>query len=676
MARISSYPVVTPKAIDTLIISQGYDIDADEPIEGNPTGSVTIGSVIDLVNTGLVPGTGTVTSLGVSMPSAFTVSNSPVTSVGTIAITGAGTTSQYIDGTGSLQDSANQALDTTSDVTFSTIAGNGASITNIDKYTTAQVDGFLALKANQATTYTKTETDALIISEEVANGNYIYTTNNKRYSIQGLTHEQKGDQLKLAMSEIPSNNWIFLPPGDYYSATGFVWTQRDAGIIGLGGSSKACHLYSDSAHTFHLDTSYLLYNSVHKNFAVSQTGTGSIYDAIHIGPSTGSGIDQSQLDLDLHISEADRDGFHVEKNVISGRFNFKTTGQIVTTSVGRYMVYAANSSGFNVNLDNNQESIAFLDSTTSNIGILLRATIISGGNEPFKLIDNGTNNGFMSLSSVNSFKRSSEIENARIPSPVLELPASKVAAFYPFNSIVDSNFLDESIHQNDAAITGGITLTDTAFGNIAVLDGTDGQAVIPANTTLQAITSKIIVSVIVEVNQESNGYLINSSEIKLQYEHDDAKLNLGVNIGGSVRSRGVTGIEQNKKYLLTYCYNGTEYFLKKNTIEPTRSNTTGAVSIGNSNISIGKISSNYFAGKISSLFILNDCTDELIEAVESTILLNSNNLGTEKNRGEDNNVYADTNFLNSSKGIILKDRTNSNSYRLLVTGGVLGIETV
>jgi hypothetical protein len=105
MARISSYPVVTPKAIDTLIISQGYDIDADNPIEGNPTGSVTIGSVIDLVNTGLVPGTGTVTSLGVSMPSAFTVSNSPVTTTGVINITGSGTSTQYIDGTGSLQSS-------------------------------------------------------------------------------------------------------------------------------------------------------------------------------------------------------------------------------------------------------------------------------------------------------------------------------------------------------------------------------------------------------------------------------------------------------------------------------------------------------------------------------------------------------------------------------------------
>ena len=46
---------------------------------------------------------GTVTSVGLSMPSAFTITNSPVTSAGTLTVTGAGTTLQYIDGTGALQ---------------------------------------------------------------------------------------------------------------------------------------------------------------------------------------------------------------------------------------------------------------------------------------------------------------------------------------------------------------------------------------------------------------------------------------------------------------------------------------------------------------------------------------------------------------------------------------------
>jgi hypothetical protein len=46
--------------------------------------------------------TAAVTSVGLSMPVAFTVSNSPVTSTGTIAVTGAGTAAQYIRGDGQL----------------------------------------------------------------------------------------------------------------------------------------------------------------------------------------------------------------------------------------------------------------------------------------------------------------------------------------------------------------------------------------------------------------------------------------------------------------------------------------------------------------------------------------------------------------------------------------------
>jgi hypothetical protein len=45
---------------------------------------------------------GTVTSVGLTMPTAFSVTNSPVTSSGTLAVTGAGTAAQYIRGDGQL----------------------------------------------------------------------------------------------------------------------------------------------------------------------------------------------------------------------------------------------------------------------------------------------------------------------------------------------------------------------------------------------------------------------------------------------------------------------------------------------------------------------------------------------------------------------------------------------
>jgi hypothetical protein len=70
-----------------------------------------------------ISGTG-LTSVGISMPSAFSVSGSPLTSDGTITITGAGTSAQYIDGTGALQ-------------TFPTLASADRLITEVHNKTGA-----------------------------------------------------------------------------------------------------------------------------------------------------------------------------------------------------------------------------------------------------------------------------------------------------------------------------------------------------------------------------------------------------------------------------------------------------------------------------------------------------------------------------------------------------------
>jgi hypothetical protein len=157
MAIIYSYPLNTPKRDDLLIGTVTYDENAQDPVVGNPTVSFTVGSLLDLVasqgaaqnlqqvtNIGNTttnsivisnslkvaggyydssnqPGTagqllsstatGTqwvnvaaqgVTSVGLSMPAAFTVTNSPVTQAGTLAVTGAGTAAQYINGLGNL----------------------------------------------------------------------------------------------------------------------------------------------------------------------------------------------------------------------------------------------------------------------------------------------------------------------------------------------------------------------------------------------------------------------------------------------------------------------------------------------------------------------------------------------------------------------------------------------
>ena len=60
------------------------------------------GTVITINSAG-GSGSGSVVSVGLTMPSAFGVSNSPVTSSGVLTVVGAGTALEYIDGTGGLQ---------------------------------------------------------------------------------------------------------------------------------------------------------------------------------------------------------------------------------------------------------------------------------------------------------------------------------------------------------------------------------------------------------------------------------------------------------------------------------------------------------------------------------------------------------------------------------------------
>jgi hypothetical protein len=72
---------------------------------------VEVGETLPPVN----PPGGGLNSVGLTMPSAFAVANSPLTSNGTLAVTGAGTVAQYVRGDGSLAD-------------FPATTGGGASV--------------------------------------------------------------------------------------------------------------------------------------------------------------------------------------------------------------------------------------------------------------------------------------------------------------------------------------------------------------------------------------------------------------------------------------------------------------------------------------------------------------------------------------------------------------------
>jgi len=91
---------------------------------------------------------GTVTSVGLTMPSAFSVANSPITSSGTLVVTGAGDTTQYIAGDGSL-------------ITFPTAGQAGTLIREVRNTTGATLTKGTVVYINGATGNKPTVTKAL-----------------------------------------------------------------------------------------------------------------------------------------------------------------------------------------------------------------------------------------------------------------------------------------------------------------------------------------------------------------------------------------------------------------------------------------------------------------------------------------------------------------------------------
>jgi len=120
--------------------------------DGSNSGAVASGDTVTLSGTGTTTVTyasgsntftinsadqyeGTVESVGLSMPAAFNVADSPVTGSGTLTVTGAGATTEYIDGTGALQ-----TFPTTDNYNY-WVLSDGTTTTNITSTNTATFQG-------------------------------------------------------------------------------------------------------------------------------------------------------------------------------------------------------------------------------------------------------------------------------------------------------------------------------------------------------------------------------------------------------------------------------------------------------------------------------------------------------------------------------------------------------
>lgn len=178
-----------------------------------------------------------VTSVGLTMPSAFNVANSPITSAGTLAVTGAGVVSQYVRGDGSLAN-------------FPTSTGGGASVSYYLNGSVSQgTIGGVAYKEINGVPVIGAGTD--------------FTINADGYIAQFIT--DVGDPNKLL---IPAGNWNF---ETYFSASS-----------GGGSPRFYIELYKYDGSTFTLISS----NSATPEYITGGTSIDLYFTALAIPPTT------------------------------------------------------------------------------------------------------------------------------------------------------------------------------------------------------------------------------------------------------------------------------------------------------------------------------------------------------------------------------------------------------
>jgi hypothetical protein len=166
---------------------KGADLEATDLIEISTieSGSYVTKSITGQEIINAAGSSGTVTSVDLTMPSAFTVTGNPITTSGTLAVTGAGVVSQYVRGDGSLAN-------------FPASGGGGASVSYYLNGSVSQgTFGGVAMKEINKTPIIGAGTD--------------FTINANGYIQSFITDANDPNQL-----EIPSGNWNF---ETYFSAS-------------------------------------------------------------------------------------------------------------------------------------------------------------------------------------------------------------------------------------------------------------------------------------------------------------------------------------------------------------------------------------------------------------------------------------------------------------------------
>jgi hypothetical protein len=374
---------------------------------------------------------GTVTSVGLSMPPAFTVSNSPVTSAGTLTVLGAGNATQYVRGDGALA-----TLPTSG-------TGGGASVSYYLNGSVNQgtIGGVTYYEMNR-TPIIGTGTD--------------FTRNTNGYIASFLT--DAGDPALLA---IPAGNWNF---ETYFEASS-----------GGGSPTFYLELYKYDGTTFTLIAS----NSGSPKLINDATNIEAYFSALAVPQTTLTLTDR--LSIRIYVTTAGRTiTLHTENNTLCQVITTFTTGLTALnglTSQVQYFATGTSGTDFNIlsavdthtfNLPTasavNRGALSAADWSTFNAkmpAITFNAPLfIASGGDVGITQASGSTNGFLSSTDWNTFNNK---QNA-LTNPVTGTGTTNVVPKFTGTSTIG----DSSIADN----TNEVNITKRLFLN------TGGQSIL------------------------------------------------------------------------------------------------------------------------------------------------------------------------------------------------------
>jgi len=267
---------------------------------------------------------GTVTSVGLSMPSAFTVSNTPVTGSGTLTVTAAGTASQYVRGDGQLAD-------------FPQGGGGGGASVNY------YLNGSVSQGTFGGSTYYEMNKSPVIGSGTN------FTINADGYIASFLTDANDPNLLL-----IPGGNWNF--------------ELKFSASSGGGTPSFYLELYKYDGSTFTLISS----SSTSPEIITGGTSIDTYYTTTAVPETVLSATDR--LAIRIYVTHQSKTiTFYTEDNKLAQVITTFTTGLNALNGLTKQVQYfATGTSGtdFNISSSNDTHTFNFPTASATNRGLL------------------------------------------------------------------------------------------------------------------------------------------------------------------------------------------------------------------------------------------------------------------------------------------------------------------